>query len=176
MKKYYLKVVSKNEKSLTKILYFLSKHLKTKFNILQKTIISHNDRKIITLLKSPHVNKTAQEHFEVRTFSSKILFSSDCLEKDLIFLKKILFELFQDVSIRLELLIHDVMNKKEKQLLLYPSNFILWTNNLAQTNFKRCRQKTFLKRLSIEKQQFFNTIKLLNLISVFGEIYIRNFR
>ena len=172
MKKYCLKIVSKNEKSLKKFLYIFFKHLQTKLNILQKPITSHNNRKIITLLKSPHVNKTAQEQFEVRIFSSKILVTSNCLEKDFIFLKKVLSELFQDISIHLELVAEKVINKKNKQLLLYPNNFRLWTNNLVQTNFKRYKQKARSQEFSLKKQSLLNTTKLLNVISVFGEVSI----
>lgn len=172
MKKYCLKVTSKNEKSLKKFLYIFFKHLKTKLNIIQKPIALHSKRKVITLLKSPHVNKTAQEHFEARTFSRKILVVSSCFERDLIFLKKVLSELFHDVSIHLELVTNKIVTMKNKESLLYPTNFKLWTNNSIQTNSKRYKKKAFSQKLSLKEHSLFDTTKFLSLISIFGEVSI----
>ena len=66
MKQYCLKIQSKNEKSLKNFLCFFFKHLKTRFSIIQKSSANQTNRRVITFLKSPHVNKTAQEQFYLR--------------------------------------------------------------------------------------------------------------
>ena len=168
MKQYCLKIQSKNEKSLRKFLYFFFKHLKTKFNIIQKSNTSQTNKKIITFLKSPHVNKTAQTHFETRTFTGKILIKGFYLEKSLIFLKKILIKLFQDVSVHLTFLTY----KKKSLNLFSPNNIKFSKGNLLKRNYKRYKQKIILKKFNTKKDSFFYLSKFLTKISLFGEMII----
>ena len=71
MLKYQLKIQSVNKKALNlylQSLQMLFKNLKfnyTYFNLPLK-------KKRITLLKSPHVNKTAREQFEIKNYKSII--------------------------------------------------------------------------------------------------------
>lgn len=172
MKQYYLKISSNNEKSLKKILHFFFEHLKTKFNVIQKSISIKNNRKIITLLKSPHVNKTAQEHFEVHTFSKQILVKCFYLEKHFILLKKILNKLFTDISLSLKLVINKDIIKENKILVFYPDNFKLFSSNSFKTNYKRGKQKTKSKKLCLKRNSLYNLTYFLNTTSVFGESLI----
>lgn len=168
MKQYSLKISSKNEKSLRNFLHFFFNHLKTKFNIIQKLTTTHNNKKIVTLLKSPHVNKAAQEHFETRIFKKQILTKSFDSEKNLIFLKKILNRLFQDISVNLEFITNTTY--KTELLIFCSDNFRLFTRKSYKTNLKRCKQKPKLKKFNLEKNSLFNLTKFLNTISIFGEI------
>ena len=170
MKQYCLKIQSKNEKSLNKFLYFFFKHLKTKFNIIQKSSANQTSRKVITFLKSPHVNKTAQTHFETHLFTAKILVKGSDLEKSLIFLKKILIRLFQDIYIHLELLTTKDINKKTNLPLINPNNIKLLKKKPLKKNLKRYKQKITLKNSNYKKDSLFHFTKLLNRTSVFGEI------
>ena len=170
MKQYSLKISSKNEKSLKNFLYFFFNHLKTKFNIIKKLTIANNNKKVITLLKSPHVNKTAQEQFEMRIFTRQIQTKSFYSEKNLIFLKKILNKLFQDISFNLEFITNVSADYKTKLLLFCPDNFKLPTTKLHKTNLKRYKQKNRSKILNLKKNALFNLTKFLHVVSVFGEI------
>ena len=170
MKYYYLKISSRNEKSLKNFLSFFFYNLKTKFNIIQKLVTTHNSKKIITLLKSPHVNKTAQEHFEVNTLSRQIMAKSFYLEKNLIFLKKFLNKLFQDISINLEFITHKNINFENNLFIFYPDNFKLPETKPCKTNLKRNKQKNKPIKISLEKTSLFNLTKFLNIISIFGEM------
>lgn len=67
----------------------------------------------MTILKSPHVNKKAQEQFEIRFFKKQLTIKSIKIFKYLIFLKKLNFNLFSDVNITLKYSI----KKKETQKL-----------------------------------------------------------
>ena len=175
MKQYSLKISSKNEKSLKNFLSFFFNHLKTKFNIIQKLVTTHNDKKVITLLKSPHVNKTAQDQFELRVFTKQVLTKSFYSEKNIIFLKKILNKLFQDISINLEFVTNKSINLENKLLIFYPDNFKLSTYKQYKTNLKRRKQKNKTKTINLGKNSLFNLTKFLNIVSVFGEILTINY-
>ena len=174
MKQYCLKITSKNEKSLKKFLLFFFKHLNTKFNIIQKSVITHSNRKIITLLKSPHVNKTAQEHFEVRLFTKKVLVEGIRLKKNLMFLKKILDKLFQEIYIQLEFKTNKNVNKINELLMFSSDNFKLPSNERLKTNLTRNKHKAILKKFKLEKSSLLELTKFLHVISTFGEIIIRS--
>lgn len=172
MQQYCLKIVSKNEKSLEHFLYFFDKHLKTKFNIIQKQISTQNKRKIITLLKSPHVNKTAQEHFEVRIFTKHIFLKPFYSKKTLILLKKILNKLFQDILIRLELITDKFIHQKINRSAFYPDNFRLFFDTQSKINIKRHKRKTLTKQICLRNKSLFNLTKFLSAISIFSEMLI----
>lgn len=170
MRQYCLKISSKNEKSLKNFLIFFFKHLKTKFNIIQKSVAAHNSKKIITLLKSPHVNKTAQEHFELRIFSKQILLKSFYINKNLIFLKKSLNRLFQDISVNLEFITSVKINYKNRLLLFYPDNITLYKKKSLQKNITRNKQKIISKDSNLIKTSLIKLSNFLNVVSIFGEI------
>jgi ribosomal protein S10 len=172
MKQYYLKIESKNEKSLKHFLLFLFKHLKTKFNIIQKPSIAKTNRKVITFLKSPHVNKTAQDHFETHLFIKKILVKSSSLRKTIVFSKKVVARLFQDISIKLELFTSNQINKQNNLSLFNLNQSKLSNKNFSETNFKRCKQKVVSKNFISKKSSLTPLIRFLNKVSVFGEILI----
>ena len=170
MKQYCLRIHSKNEKSLKKFLHFFFKHLKTKFNIIKQSTTNRISRKIITFLKSPHVNKSAQDHFEMHTFINKVFIRGFYLEKKTIFLKKVLDKLFQDIYIDLELSTNKKANKKNSSFLFSPNNNKLLKNKSPKQNFKRYKQKNLLEKLNHKKSYLIHLIKFLKAINVFGEI------
>jgi ribosomal protein S10 len=169
MKQYCLKISSKNEKSLNIFLAFISKHFKTKFNIIKKSISAQNKTKILTILKSPHVNKTAQEQFEFRTFSKQILIKSAYLEKNIIFLKRVLNRSFHDISIALKFVANLEAPYKNQRLVFYPDNFRLVSSYFFNTNLKRNKQKIAFKKNIVKKNLLLNLTQFLTIISVFGE-------
>lgn len=174
MKQYCLKITSKNEKSLKIFLYFFFKHLNTKFNIIQKSTLTYNNKKIITLLKSPHVNKKAQEHFEVKLFTEKMLVKGIYLRKNLIFFKKMLNKLFPDIHLQLEFMTVLNINKIDELLIFSSDNFKLSLNKKLKTNLTRNQQKAISRKLRLKKNSLFNLTKFLYTISAFGEIIVRS--
>ena len=109
---FIIHICSKNENSLQKFLQlFLDKQLNNhiKFEPLKKVLKYKTEKKIFTVLKSPHVNKTAQEQFEYRLYKKKIKINSNQFFLFLIFLKKIKLNLFSDLNFKIEL----IFNKKE---------------------------------------------------------------
>lgn len=170
MKRYFLKISSKNEKSLNSFLFFFLNCLNNKFNVIQKMVSNNSSKRIITLLKSPHVNKAAQEQFEIRFFSKKLLAESFDLEKNLIFIKTISNKLFKDVSINLQFKISKNENFINNLFIFCPDNFKLSSNKVCKTNLKRIKQKKKSKTVNDRKNSLFTLKKFLSTVSVYGEI------
>jgi ribosomal protein S10 len=173
MKQYCLKITSKNEKSIKKFLQFFSAYLNSKFNVIRKSIVSRNNKKTVTLLKSPHVNKTAQEHFEVRLFTKKMLVKGVYLRKNLIFFKKVFDKLFQDIYIQLEFTTSPSINKTDKLSSFSSDNFKLHSSKNLKTNLRRQKQKKISKKFKLRKHSLFDLTKFLYAVSTFGEINVR---
>jgi ribosomal protein S10 len=174
MKQYYLQIRSKNEKSLQHFFKFFFKNLKTKISIFSTLILNRNSKKIITLLKSPHVNKTAQEHFGLHLFANKLLLKSFNLKINSIFLKKVLKSLFHDVSINLKFMAHLNNEIKNNITVFYLDNFKIFKVNRLKSNKKRYLQKRIVKKIFKTKRLQKILLNFLNLISMFGEILLLN--
>ena len=91
-----LNILSKNKKSLgifIKVfkIFFEKKQFKTKFKTKKL--------KRITLLKSPHVHKKAQEHFETKTYRQSFFINLLNIKKFLLLFKKFIRSSFYDLRI-----------------------------------------------------------------------------
>ena len=123
---FQLQIISKDKKMLQNFLNF--------FLGLQKTsstwnVISNSNKKdVITVLKSPHVNKTAQEQFEYRTYSKKILINSFKPSLFLLTLKKIKGLSFSGVALKLISWTGEGNKSNQILNLLSPKNIVLKTN------------------------------------------------
>jgi ribosomal protein S10 len=172
MKEYCLKVTTKNEKSLKKFLIFFFKHLKTKFDIIQKLSAVQNRKRVFTLLTSPHVNKSAQEHFELRIFSNKIKLNVSYANKNIIFVKKILNKAFHDIAVKLELKT-DLDTEIKNQLAIFcPDNFHFTKQNFSRKNYSRKIQAQKTKTSNFNKNLFKLVHQFLNIFSIFGEMLL----
>lgn len=172
MKTYNLIINSKNQKSLSKFMNFLDKNLEINFNYLKKSIQKRTGKKVITILKSPHVNKKAQEQFEIRLFSKQIKVDTPQTLKFLVFLKKIKLYLFPDINIKVKFC--DSINKHEllQKKILNPDNLnvkkITQTyKNLELKKLKRLRGIHYAKMTgtSLKSQD------LLRMFDTYGKYY-----
>jgi len=79
------KIIFKSLDKKTLVIYlFFIKYLLKKFNITPiSTVHLPTAKRRITLLKSPHVNKKAQEQFEIKVFSKAIIIKN-CFKKNII--------------------------------------------------------------------------------------------
>lgn len=93
-------VTSKNKQSLSNFLIFIYTILND--SLIDKLRKKNNKKKVITVLKSPHVNKSAQEQFEFRTFSVQFSLFFYGISTDIVVLKNIKAKLFPDVKLRLK--------------------------------------------------------------------------
>jgi|YelNatPaOPRAMG01_1025707.scaffolds.fasta_scaffold08023_1 ribosomal protein S10 len=115
-----LEIFSKNKQSLQKFLKFL-------FSLKNNLIISYKPkrklRQIITVLKSPHVNKSAQEQFEYRIYSKTVFINTLQVFKFLLLLKKIKNTNFPFINFKMTLK-SNFFSADHKKLFLYlnPNN------------------------------------------------------
>lgn len=107
-------ISSKNKNSLKTYLNFLKNFSKNKKLHLNRTLVFLQKKmykKIFTILKSPHVNKTAQEQLEFRLFTKNLRFSTFQTLKILIVLKKIQTIIFSEIQLK----INFYLNLKQKK-------------------------------------------------------------
>ena len=148
-----LKISSKNKNSLESFLFFISK---IKIPIIIGNYPQHKKKKFLTVLRSPHVNKTAQEQFEFKVYSRKLVIQSSQHKMLLIFLKKIIKSSFPGLTIQV---CCSIVNKKPSLALnaLNP--------NLINTHF-------FTKITKNSPRKYKKIIKHLNLFDSFGESFL----
>lgn len=178
MPHYYLTIISKNKSSLKKFFIFFDKTL-SNFNIIKKYLKKKNKKKILTILKSPHVNKTAQEQFETRLFLTQVnIYYSPKNLQFLIFLKKVKIYLFPDIKIKIKFNLNKFRLKQTQSKILNPDNFKLnfFNSQLDNKNLKQTKQyKTNL----YEKQKFSflkKTKFLLKIFDTYGNLIKQMFR
>ena len=116
---FQLQIVSKDQKMLIKFVNFFLKL--QKFSSTWSIISNLNKNDVITVLKSPHVNKTAQEQFEYRFYSKKILINSFKPSLFFLTLKKIKGTSFSGVFLKLTKLPSTSKKIKEVLKVLNPS-------------------------------------------------------
>jgi|TARA_B110000116_G_scaffold60039_3_gene51386 ribosomal protein S10 len=126
-----IKLSSKNQKQLKRFLIIL-KSFKSKCKLNLKVYLFSNiisKKKKISVLKSPHVHKTAQEHFGIESYSIFLQFVNLMqLEKLVLFLKffdNTFFDL--TVKLQLELFFKVFLNfKTQLNKIFTPNNFLVF--------------------------------------------------
>lgn len=173
MTKCVLTLYSKNKKALR--LFFKFIHSNFEIQKLQIPISykkNKNKKQKIAVLKSPHVNKTAQEHFELKTYSLSIVLHSYKIQKYILFLKKIKNRLFPGIKIKIKgyFLQKNTVNSKP----VNPNNFkfqVYQFNTIKQTlSFKKL--KAFQKSKSDLKKNFLikKILYKLNVLNYYGSV------
>ena len=163
MKIININVISRN------IITFKKFNLK-KFNnlivLLEKYKIKKIKTKKLTILKSPHVNKKAQEQFESKIFTKNLNYTINKFLKFLVLLKRFKNYLFFNLKIKLKFMHNNSKNQNLKKKIILPKNF----NNTNINNFFNLS----IKNKKYNKLQFKNFLKwkgnnLLQLLDIYGE-------
>lgn len=143
---FQLQILSKDKKVLETFINFFQNLQKT-FSTW-KVVFNSKKRDVVTVLKSPHVNKTAQEQFEYRIYSKKIMINSFKPSIFLLVLKKIKSFSFPGISLK----VTGVCNKSDKLAktlnLLDPKNFYLSNDSKRFSKYIQlfdCQGETLLK-------------------------------
>ena len=118
---FYLKISCKDEKILKKFIKFFFK-IKS-LPIFVKPFPKSKKRKFVTVLKSPHVNKTAQEQFEYCLFRKQLTLFSYKSFLLLILLKYLKFRLFPDLKFKIILFSNSTKLYKNVTNIINPNNF-----------------------------------------------------
>lgn len=151
---FYLKASSKDNNILKKFCQFLLK-LETSPSIT-KHFSRPNKQKFITVLKSPHVNKTAQEQFELRFYSRKFLINSLKPLTFFLTLKKIKNLSFPGLKLEIKGVINTTKKNESFLKVVNPDNIVLET-----LNFKSVNNFAFQK-------------KYIQLFDCYGESYLKD--
>jgi ribosomal protein S10 len=161
MTTYHLIINSKNKKSLLKFNTFLTKEL---FTVINKNLKIKSTKKTITLLTSPHVNKTAQEQFEYTTYYSKILVNIPNFRKFLIFMKKIQTNIFSDINMKIK----HTTSKETYNKMFNPNNIKIGFFN--KQSFKNEKYKKYkISRKKVSKVNY-----CVNFFDILGETNIKS--
>lgn len=115
-----INIKSKNNnslKSFLKVFNVLAKNNKLKLNKILTVFHKKKFKKVFTILKSPHIYKTAQEQFEYILFAKTFKVDTYQVLKTLIVLKKIQQRSFADTQIKITYII--IPNTKKKIFLNY---------------------------------------------------------
>lgn len=127
-------VSSKSVKSIKLISSFFTNETFTKkLNLLTSEFFFQNptSTRIFTVLKSPHVNKTAQEHFEYRLYTRQFKVHSSKSFLLLIFFKKLKHNRFFDTTFKIELKNQPLKYGQKLKNKVNPDNFLLDSNNIC---------------------------------------------
>lgn len=161
MSNYNLKFLSKN-KTFSQNSFIFFKNL---FKIFLTSYYQKQKQKQkFTLLKSPHVNKTAQEQFEYRLFYKDLKLQFLNKKKNKLFL--ILFKKFKN-----NLFSHSKLNLK---LFINKQNF---KKQITITKFKLLNINKTLKKQQLKlenKTKYKKLKKYLKFLDLYGEIMLKN--
>jgi ribosomal protein S10 len=131
-------ISSKNYKSLNSFLeFFCNEKLIHKLNLsISKTKVQKSKKKkVFTILKSPHVNKTAQEQFEYRIYKKRLKCFVPQIMLFFIFFKKIRFNLFSDLNFKIKLISNFKVEKKKFKNKFNVNNYCLVHEELNLTEY-----------------------------------------
>lgn len=174
---FYLKISCKDKRILKNFLRFL-----TKIEFLSTSLKSfpkNKKRKFVTVLKSPHVNKTAQEQFEFRFYSKHFLVRSFKPLTFFLLLKKLKNLSFPGLNIEVKGLLENTKMHKRVLQVVNPDNIILKELTDLNLNFKREVQKsvrckkTFKQMPQTLGSDFLFYKKYIQLFDLCGEVYLK---
>ena len=167
---FYLKVSCKDKKILEKFTRVFTKI--RSLPIFVKPFPKHEKRKFITILKSPHVNKTAQEQFEYRFFSKHFLVFSIKPQIFFLLLKKLKNLSFSGIKLEVKGVFEKNITDKYILKLVNPDNVVLKKPYLVQRSFKKEKTKNKISKLSINNLDL--SKKYIQLFDSYGELYLKN--
>ena len=177
MKHYQINFKSKNKKSLynlTKFFYWKSKNL----YLLNKNFTSDIKKQTTTILKSPHVNKVAQEKFQKNTYSQNINLYVPYTFKLLRFVKTINSNRFLDVKIKIKLLINNTLKNIKYKIVFNPISSNI--NKLEKLKIKNFISKIRYRNKIKLKDKSFNFIadrlSTSKFILIFSKKFLLNFK
>lgn len=168
MKSYLIKTDSKNKNSIAKFYWtvFNRKNININSLTIKKKFKNKNSKNFVSVLKSPHVNKKAQEQLEIRNFSKQFIISTTNSVKFIYFIKKLKNVCFPDVKVQITFL----SNKKKEKLFL---NKLLHLNNFKSDTLQKNKSNTLKSVKKNKKKIVARVTTLLKLLDAYGELVNR---
>lgn len=165
-------VWSKNKTSLNHFVLFFKKYLIHNSNTIAKYFQKKVNTKIITVLKSPHVNKKSQEQFETKIFKKQINIKLRNNWKLISFFRRVCHSMCSDINIKVKQLFHSKHFYKKKLHTITLKNFKIKMHNNSTVkvkNFKFQNNLKFLKKdttlnliMSKKTNQLFSIFQFYN--------------
>jgi ribosomal protein S10 len=155
---FYLKISCKDKRILKNFLRFFAKL--ESLPVFVKPLPKHRKRKFVTVLKSPHVNKTAQEQFEYRLYSKHFLISSFKPFTFFLLLKKLKNLSFSGINMEVKGFLENPKMQKHVLRVVNPDNLLL--------NKKRFKQIS-----KSPDSDFLLHKKYVQLFDLYGEICLK---
>ena len=121
-----IQISSKNKNSLKSFLKFFIKLCNKKnleIDVFLKYFLRQKTKNVFTILRSPHVNKTAQEQFQFNIVSKQINIQTFQILTFLVISKKIQTQLFFDVLIEIKYKFQKKNLNKIRTQILNPKNY-----------------------------------------------------
>ena len=140
-------IYSKNKHSLQLFCEcFLAKNLaeKFRFNTIKVSAAKKIKIKKFTILKSPHVNKTAQEQFEHRVYKRQVRCFVPQFPLFMMFFKKLRFHFLSDINCKIKIISNIKANKRKFQ----------FNTDTYKLNVKTFNLLEYLKILSLSGECF----------------------
>lgn len=150
---FLIKISSKDKKNLDLYLKFFFKFENKDLNV--KNIANKKCKKFLSILKSPHINKSAQEQFEFKFYNKTLFIQSLYYYELLYFFKKMKSALFPFIKIQIKI-IHSGSSIRKQ---------IIKASNPDCFNFQ------FFKRTKFN--QSFLCLKYINLLDLKGELFMK---
>lgn len=171
MKAYHLIFSAKSKNSLTYNFKFFKNNLLNS-NTIKKHFQKRAKKHFLTILKSPHVNKSAQEQFEAHIFSKQLSIFSPKHLKQIYVLKKIKNNLFSDIKVKVKYSVNKNNKNKLRLQTFNPDNFRLNINKKfaisqkqSSTDFKKQKHSSLFENATQKKLgTFFKTL------DIYGEL------
>ena len=172
---FYLKVSCKDERILKKFTTVFTK-IKS-LSIFIKSFPTYEKRKFVTVLKSPHVNKTAQEQFEYRFYCKRFLICSGKPFTFFSLLKKLKNLSFLGINLEVKGLFEKNKTNKYSLKMISPDNIVL--TNIPKISVNK--QKLKINKQARVAQTVFNNPqnalllkKYIQLFDLYGETSLRD--
>ena len=143
MPKHEINLFFRRKNSIKQFFRLCQNLLKNIQNIQFDFKIMKGKKKIrkITVLKSPHVNKSAQEHFKMIVYKATIFYLTKEVKKNFIITKKIKNHIFSDKNIKIKRTIQGVNNRKENTFHRFTSKFVKNVSHKESICVKQQQQK-----------------------------------
>ena len=167
---FYLKISCKDKRILKKFLEIFTK-IKS-LPIYIKPFSRREKRKFVTVLKSPHVNKTAQEQFEYRIFSRHFLIFSLKPQIFFLFIKKLKNLSFSGVKLEVKGVFEKNIANKYLLKLVNPDNVVLKTLDPTLKNFRKDKKEYRISQPISSESDLLK--KYVQSFDSYGETYLKN--
>lgn len=170
MKSYHLTFLSKNKNSLSRNFLLFTSNSSLNFHVVKKYFQKKTEKHFLTILKSPHVNKSAQEQFEFHLFSKQLSIFPFKRSHYTYILKKVRNTLFSDVMLKIKSSINKEKKNNTRLVIFNPNNFKLNINKSLITQKKRLDELKNIKQLKNFDEKNNKKVKLmLQTFDIYGE-------